>query len=168
MRPMNWCVPCALLFWCWDRLLARFGRATCPLPGGCAIGSRPVNLHIDGLRAMGPQWKLMAATYEPVANGPLTRLVLDIVTVTGTENLMMAATLARGETRIENAAREPEVVDLANCLIAMGAKSMVRNRFHHHRGGESFRDQLSGFTRSHRNGHLSGGSCTDQWQHTGA
>lgn len=104
-------------------LLARFGRADVSLPGGCAIGSRPVNLHIEGLRAMG-------ATIE-VENGYIrasakklkgARLVMDVVTVTGTENLMMAATLADGETVIENAAREPEVVDLAECLNKMGAR----------------------------------------------
>ncbi len=104
-------------------LLARFGQAEVSLPGGCAIGSRPVNLHIKGLQDMG-------ADIE-VKNGYIharckrlrgARLVLDMVTVTGTENLMMAATLADGVTIIENAAREPEVVDLANFLIAMGAK----------------------------------------------
>jgi len=104
-------------------LLARFGQANVSLPGGCAIGSRPVNLHIDGLRAMG--------AYVEVENGYIratakrlkgARMVMDVVTVTGTENLMMAATLADGETLLENAAREPEVVDLANCLNQMGAK----------------------------------------------
>ncbi|MCP5417359.1 MAG: UDP-N-acetylglucosamine 1-carboxyvinyltransferase [Chromatiaceae bacterium] len=104
-------------------LLARFGQAVVSLPGGCAIGSRPVNLHIDGLRAMGANVEVeggyIRATSKRLRGA---RLVLDIVTVTGTENLMMAATLAKGETLIENAAREPEVVDLANCLIAMGAK----------------------------------------------
>jgi len=104
-------------------LLARFGEANVSLPGGCAIGSRPVNLHIDGLRSMGADIK--------VENGYIrakcsrlqgARIVMDIVTVTGTENLMMAATLAEGETLLENAAREPEVVDLANCLNAMGAR----------------------------------------------
>jgi UDP-N-acetylglucosamine 1-carboxyvinyltransferase len=104
-------------------LLARFGRADVSLPGGCAIGSRPVNLHIDGLRAMG-------ADIE-VENGYIrsrckrlhgTRIVMDMVTVTGTENLMMAAALADGASLIENAAREPEVVDLAECLNRMGAK----------------------------------------------
>jgi len=104
-------------------LLARFGRAEVSLPGGCAIGSRPVNLHIDGLRAMGADIKVEAgyiiATAERLHG---TRLVLDVVTVTGTENLMMAATLADGTTIIENAAREPEVVDLADCLNKMGAK----------------------------------------------
>jgi UDP-N-acetylglucosamine 1-carboxyvinyltransferase len=104
-------------------LLARFGQADVSLPGGCAIGSRPVNLHIDGLRRMGAEIR--------VENGYIrartkrlrgARLVMDLVTVTGTENLMMAATLADGVTVIENAAREPEVIDLANCLNAMGAK----------------------------------------------
>jgi len=104
-------------------LVARFGQADVSLPGGCAIGSRPVNLHIQGLEAMG-------ATIE-VENGYIkaradrlqgTTLYLDLVTVTGTENLMMAAALAEGTTILENAAKEPEVVDLANCLIAMGAK----------------------------------------------
>jgi len=104
-------------------MLARFGKANVSLPGGCAIGSRPVNLHIDGLRAMGADIKVengyICAKCDRLKGA---RLVMDIVTVTGTENLMMAATLADGETIIENAAREPEVVDLANCLNAMGAK----------------------------------------------
>jgi UDP-N-acetylglucosamine 1-carboxyvinyltransferase len=104
-------------------MLSRFGRADVSLPGGCAIGSRPVNLHIKGLQAMGAN--------IDVENGYIkarvdrlkgARLVMDIVTVTGTENLMMAATLADGVTLIENAAREPEVADLANCLNKMGAK----------------------------------------------
>jgi UDP-N-acetylglucosamine 1-carboxyvinyltransferase len=104
-------------------MLSRYGRADVSLPGGCAIGSRPVNLHIKGLQAMG-------ATID-VENGYIkarvdrlqgARLVMDIVTVTGTENLMMAACLADGVTVIENAAREPEVADLANCLNTMGAK----------------------------------------------
>jgi UDP-N-acetylglucosamine 1-carboxyvinyltransferase len=104
-------------------MLSRFGRADVSLPGGCAIGSRPVNLHIKGLQAMG-------ASID-VENGYIkarvkrlhgARLVMDIVTVTGTENLMMAASLADGTTLIENAAREPEVIDLANCLNKMGAR----------------------------------------------
>src|SRR3954469_22930004 len=104
-------------------LLARFGRADISLPGGCAIGARPVNIHIAGLQAMGADIKIEGG-YIRARAGRLrgARLVLDTVTVTGTENLMMAATLADGETIIENAAREPEVVDLANFLIAMGAK----------------------------------------------
>ena len=104
-------------------LVARCGEARVSLPGGCAIGARPVDQHIKGLQAMGAEVKvehgyvLARATRLKGA-----RIVTDMVTVTGTENLMMAATLADGETVIENAAREPEIVDLANCLIAMGAK----------------------------------------------
>ncbi len=104
-------------------LLARYGRADVSLPGGCAIGSRPVNLHLEGLRAMGAEITVEGGYIKARANRLRgTRLVMDLVTVTGTENLMMAATLAEGETVIENAAREPEVVDLASCLIRMGAK----------------------------------------------
>ena len=104
-------------------LLARFGRADVSLPGGCAIGSRPVNLHIEGLRAMGATVEVDGGYIRATSNCLKgARLVMDIVTVTGTENLMMAATLAEGETVIENAAREPEVLDLANCLNQMGAK----------------------------------------------
>src|SRR6266567_935993 len=104
-------------------LLARFGKADVSLPGGCAIGARPVNIHVAGLQAMGADIHVENG-YIRARAGRLkgARLVLDTVTVTGTENLMMAATLAEGETIIENAAREPEVVDLANFLIAMGAK----------------------------------------------
>jgi UDP-N-acetylglucosamine 1-carboxyvinyltransferase len=104
-------------------LLARFGKADVSLPGGCAIGARPVNIHVAGLQAMGADITIEGG-YIRARAGRLkgARLVLDTVTVTGTENLMMAATLAEGETLIENAAREPEVVDLANFLIAMGAK----------------------------------------------
>src|ERR1700733_1298301 len=103
-------------------LLARFGRADVSLPGGCAIGARPVNIHVAGLQAMGAEIRIEGG-YIRARAGRLkgARLVLDTVTVTGTENLMMAAVLADGETVIENAAREPEVVDLANFLIAMGA-----------------------------------------------
>ncbi|MEJ0037429.1 MAG: UDP-N-acetylglucosamine 1-carboxyvinyltransferase [Gammaproteobacteria bacterium] len=104
-------------------LVARFGKADVSLPGGCAIGARPVNIHVAGLQAMGADITIESG-YIRARAGRLkgARLVLDTVTVTGTENLMMAATLADGETVIENAAREPEVVDLANFLIAMGAK----------------------------------------------
>jgi UDP-N-acetylglucosamine 1-carboxyvinyltransferase len=104
-------------------LLARLGHAEVSLPGGCAIGSRPVNLHIEGLRAMGADVHVESG-YIRARAGRLrgARLVMDLVTVTGTENLMMAATLAEGETLIENAAREPEVVDLAQCLNRMGAR----------------------------------------------
>ncbi len=104
-------------------LLARFGRADVSLPGGCAIGSRPVNLHIKGLEAMGADIKVENGYIRARADRLKgARIVLDLVTVTGTENLLMAATLARGTTIIENAAREPEVVDLAECLMAMGAQ----------------------------------------------
>jgi UDP-N-acetylglucosamine 1-carboxyvinyltransferase len=104
-------------------MLSRYGRADVSLPGGCAIGSRPVNLHIKGLRAMGADIEVENGYIKArVDRLQGTRLVMDVVTVTGTENLMMAATLANGTTLIENAAREPEVADLANCLITMGAK----------------------------------------------
>jgi UDP-N-acetylglucosamine 1-carboxyvinyltransferase len=104
-------------------LLARFGRADVSLPGGCAIGARPVNIHVAGLQAMGADIHIENG-YIKARAGRLkgARLVLDTVTVTGTENLMMAASLADGETILENAAREPEVVDLALFLNAMGAK----------------------------------------------
>ena len=103
-------------------LLARHGEARVSLPGGCAIGARPVNLHVAGLEAMGAEISIEAG-YIHAKAGRLrgARIVLDTVTVTGTENLMMAATLARGRTVIENAAREPEVGDLAGFLTAMGA-----------------------------------------------
>ena len=104
-------------------LLARYGQAEVSLPGGCAIGSRPVNLHIKGLQDMGADVEVQNGyIHARAARLKGARLVMDIVTVTGTENLMMAATLADGVTIIENAAREPEVVDLANFLNAMGAK----------------------------------------------
>ena len=103
-------------------LLARFGEATVSLPGGCAIGTRPVNLHIEGLTAMGADVSVDNGYIRAKADRLKgARIVLDTVTVTGTENLMMAATLAEGESIIENAAREPEVLDLANCLNRMGA-----------------------------------------------
>lgn len=104
-------------------LLARAGEANISLPGGCAIGLRPVDQHIKGLQAMGAEISIKHGYIHAVAkklHG--ARIVFDIVTVTGTENLMMAATLADGTTILENAAREPEIVDLANCLNAMGAK----------------------------------------------
>ncbi len=104
-------------------LVARFGRADVSLPGGCAIGARPVNIHVAGLQAMGADITIEGGYIRArAARLKGARLVLDTVTVTGTENLMMAATLAEGETLLENAAREPEVIDLANFLIAMGAK----------------------------------------------
>ena len=104
-------------------LLARFGTADVSLPGGCAIGSRPVNLHLQGLTQMGAELTVEGGYIRAKAKRLKgVDMVLDLVTVTGTENLMMAATLAKGVTVIRNAAREPEVVDLALCLIAMGAK----------------------------------------------
>ncbi|MBP6366802.1 MAG: UDP-N-acetylglucosamine 1-carboxyvinyltransferase [Nitrosomonas sp.] len=104
-------------------LLARAGEANISLPGGCAIGLRPVDQHIKGLQAMGAEINIKHGYIHAVAKKLRgARIVFDIVTVTGTENLMMAATLAEGTTILENAAREPEIVDLAHCLIAMGAK----------------------------------------------
>ncbi len=105
-------------------LLARFGRAEVSLPGGCAIGPRPVDQHLKGFQAMGAEVDLEDGYVNARAPRGLRgcRIVLDVSTVGGTENLLMAATLAQGATRIENAAREPEIVDLARCLIAMGAR----------------------------------------------
>jgi len=104
-------------------LVARFGKADVSLPGGCAIGARPVNIHVAGLQAMGADISIEGGYIRARAERLKgTRLVLDTVTVTGTENLMMAAALAEGETVLENAAREPEVVDLAHFLISLGAK----------------------------------------------
>lgn len=105
-------------------LLAHFGEAEVSLPGGCAIGSRPVDLHIRGLEAMGATILVEDGYIRAKSNGRLkgANIFLDTVTVTGTENLMMAAALADGKTILNNAAREPEIVDLAECLIAMGAK----------------------------------------------
>lgn len=103
-------------------LLAKFGEAEVSLPGGCAIGTRPVNLHIEGLSALGAEISVENGYIKARAKRLKgARIVLDCVTVTGTENLMMAATLAEGTTILENAAREPEVTDLAKCLITMGA-----------------------------------------------
>jgi UDP-N-acetylglucosamine 1-carboxyvinyltransferase len=105
-------------------LLAKHGRANVSLPGGCAIGARPVNLHLSGLEKMGAKIDVEEGYIRASVNGRLqgARIFMDIVSVGATENLMMAATLAQGVTVIENAAREPEIVDLANCLNAMGAK----------------------------------------------
>jgi len=104
-------------------LLARCGEARVSLPGGCAIGARPVDQHIKGLQAMGAEITVEHGyIHAKVRRLKGARICTDMVTVTGTENLMMAATLAEGETVIENAAREPEVVDLANCLASMGAR----------------------------------------------
>ncbi len=104
-------------------LLARFGEAEVSMPGGCAIGSRPVNLHIKGLQAMGAEIVIDEGYIKARARRLKgARIFMDMVSVTGTENLMMAATLADGTTVIENAAREPEVADLARCLVSMGAR----------------------------------------------
>ena len=104
-------------------LLAKFQKATVALPGGCAIGSRPVNLHIEALRAMGAQIDIQDGNIIAKVDGRLkgAKIIFEPVSVTGTENVIMAACLADGVTRIENAAREPEVKDLADCLIKMGA-----------------------------------------------
>ena len=104
-------------------LVARYGQAEVSLPGGCAIGARPVNLHIEGLQAMGAEISIAGGYIKAKArklHG--ARIAFDTVTVTGTENLLMAAVLAKGTTVLENAAREPEVVDLANYLVKMGAR----------------------------------------------
>ncbi|MES2538121.1 MAG: UDP-N-acetylglucosamine 1-carboxyvinyltransferase [Pseudomonadota bacterium] len=104
-------------------LVARFGEARVSLPGGCAIGSRPVDQHIKGLQAMGAEITIEAGYIHATAKKLKgARIRTEMITVTGTENLLMAATLAEGETVLENAAREPEVTDLANLLVAMGAK----------------------------------------------
>lgn len=104
-------------------LLARFGEAKVSLPGGCAIGSRPVDQHIKGMQAMGAEIAIDAGyIYAKAKRLKGARIVTDMITVTGTENLLMAAVLAEGETVLENAAREPEVGDLAHLLVAMGAK----------------------------------------------
>jgi len=104
-------------------LVARRGEAQVSLPGGCAIGARPVNLHLMGLEAMGAEIRVEGGfIHAKAAKLKGARIMFDTVTVTGTENLMMAAVLAEGQTVLENAAREPEVIDLARCLTAMGAK----------------------------------------------
>jgi UDP-N-acetylglucosamine 1-carboxyvinyltransferase len=104
-------------------LLARYGEARVSLPGGCAIGSRPVNIHLDGLRAMGADIRVEKGYIVAKADRLQgAHIFMDVVTVTGTENLMMAAALAKGVTILENAAREPEISDLANFLNAMGAQ----------------------------------------------
>ncbi|MEL0635737.1 MULTISPECIES: UDP-N-acetylglucosamine 1-carboxyvinyltransferase [Marinomonas] len=105
-------------------LVSHFGKAVVSLPGGCAIGSRPVDLHLRGLEAMGATISVESGDIVASVDGRLkgARIFFDKVTVTGTENLLMAATLAEGQTILENSAKEPEVVDLAECLIAMGAK----------------------------------------------
>ena len=140
-------------------LLARFGRARVSLPGGCAIGSRPVDLHIKGLEAMGAKIAIEHGYIDATASRLKgARFFMDMVTATGTENLMMAATLAEGTTVLENAAREPEVVDLAQCLNAMGANiegaGTRRDRDPRRRAPE--RRILRRDARPHRGGHLPG------------
>ncbi|HFB64832.1 MAG TPA: UDP-N-acetylglucosamine 1-carboxyvinyltransferase [Aeromonadales bacterium] len=105
-------------------LLARWGKADVSLPGGCAIGSRPVDLHLKGMEAMGATFEMNDGYIKARAENGLhgAKIFMDMVSVGATENLMMAATLAKGTSIIENAAREPEIVDLANCLISMGAR----------------------------------------------
>ena len=117
-------------------LLARLGQARVSLPGGCAIGSRPVDQHIKGLQAMGAEISVehgyIVARAKRLKGA---RITTDMVTVTGTENLLMAATLADGETLLENAAQEPEVTDLAELLIAMGARDRGPGHRPHPRAG---------------------------------
>jgi len=105
-------------------MLARFGRARVSFPGGCAIGSRPVDLHLRALESMGARFEIDGGYIDAHVDGRLrgARIFFDKVTVGGTENLLMAATLAEGQTILENAAREPEIEDLASCLVAMGAR----------------------------------------------
>ncbi|MFQ3263840.1 MAG: UDP-N-acetylglucosamine 1-carboxyvinyltransferase, partial [Porticoccaceae bacterium] len=105
-------------------LLARYGEANVSFPGGCAIGSRPVDLHLRGFEAMGAKIEVDKGYIKATCDGRLkgARILMDLVSVGATENLMMAAVLAEGTTTIENAAREPEIVDLANCLNTWGAK----------------------------------------------
>ena len=116
-------------------LLAHFGEAEVSLPGGCAIGSRPVDMHIQGLRAMGADVVVEGGYIRAKREGRLqgARVFFDVVSVTGTENILMAAALAEGQSILENVAREPEVVDLANCLNAMGADIQGAGHRHDYR-----------------------------------
>jgi UDP-N-acetylglucosamine 1-carboxyvinyltransferase len=109
---------------CLGPLLAKYHEASVSLPGGCAIGSRPINIHLDGLKEMGAKIEVKGGYVYAKAPGGLNgaRILFEVATVGGTENLMMAATLANGETVIENAAKEPEIIDLANYLVKMGAQ----------------------------------------------
>jgi UDP-N-acetylglucosamine 1-carboxyvinyltransferase len=137
-------------------LLARCGRAKVSLPGGCAIGQRPVDQHVKGLQAMGAtitvEHGYMHAEAKRLRGA---RIVMDLVTVTGTENLMMAAALAEGETLLENAAREPEVVDLARCWSRWARDRRRRHRRHPHRGRElARRRRAPRHGRPHRDRHL--------------
>ena len=111
--------------------LARFGEAQVSLPGGCAIGSRPVDQHLKGLETMGAEITIEHGYVKAKGRLKGTRVTMDVVTVGGTENLLMAATLAEGTTILENCAIEPEVVDLAECLVKMGAKNQ-RHRYSNH------------------------------------
>ena len=134
-RRTSWSRRCGRRSWCLGPLLARFGEARVSLPGGCAIGQRPIDQHIKGLQAMGAKIDIEQGYVVARASRLKgARIVTDMVTVTGTENLMMAACLADGETLIENAAREPEVVDLANALVAMGARIAAPAPTGHRRG----------------------------------
>jgi len=137
-------------------LVARCGEARVSLPGGCAIGTRPVDLHLKGLEALGAEISVEQGYISARAKRLKgARLVMDMVTVTGTENLMMAACLAEGTTVIENAAREPEVVDLAQCLTAMGARSKCGQRRDRDRGsGAAARREPPHYGRPHRDGDL--------------
>ena len=123
-RPTNWSRRCEPPAWCWDLWSARCGKARVSLPGGCAIGARPINLHVSGLERLGAEVRQEHGYIEAEAPHGLqgANVQFDRISVTGTEDLLMAAVLARGETVIENAAREPEVADLAALLIAMGAQ----------------------------------------------
>ena len=128
-------------------LVARFGEARVSLPGGCAIGQRPVDQHIKGLQAMGAHDRHRAGLHPCARAARLkgARIVMDLVTVTGTENLMMAAAWPKARRCIENAAREPEVVDLAECLNAMGAQIQgagTRRDHHRRRGRAAWRDAI--------------------------
>ena len=142
-------------------ILAREGRARVSLPGGCAIGDRPIDLHLTALEKMGAQIKVERGYVEATAPSGTKRLRgaeidFEIVTVTGTENIMMAASLAEGETIIRNAACEPEIQDLADLLIAMGARIQGAGRLDHpHRGrGPPRRRRPRRHPRPHRDRHL--------------
>ena len=142
-------------------MLARFGRADVSLPGGCAIGARPVNIHVDGLQQLGADIRIENGFIKARASRLAgARLVLETVTVTGTENLMMAATLAEGATLIENAAREPEVVDLANFLNVMGAQITAPARIGSRAGRKALHGRpLRCAARSDRSRHVPGRRC---------
>jgi UDP-N-acetylglucosamine 1-carboxyvinyltransferase len=144
-------------------LVARFGEARVSLPGGCAIGQRPVDQHIKGLQAMGAsdQHRARLRGRQGAKRLKGTRIVTDMVTVTGTENLMMAAVLADGETVIENAAREPEVVDLARALVAMGARidGAGTDRIVVHGVAQLHGAEPPGDARPHRGRHLPVRGC---------